>query len=335
MSMWDLTTVATNLNTILRPQIADQLNQHAPTLGAIPKRMGAGKGIYWNVKLVRATNASSYASGADITATGLDTEKAAVLSWKRVGAPFVVAGDAIAAAASSGPEAYVNLLGKSVRDAVRNLGISLGSQLFGDGTGNSSQDLDGLAAAVLNTGTYAGIDRGTYTNFQGNVLANSGSLRSLSVGLLRDADQAIFTASGEMFNLIVMGPALYAKYESLFDTARRYNNPDVYSRADAGVAQLAYKGVPVIRDTHCPANTVYLLNTNHLAFEQLPVVPTADGVPLTVGSEPVVTADGNTGISVAIDMLGQTGDAYKGFVKVYGNVVLERPNTCAVISDVE
>lgn len=335
MSMWDLTTVATNLNTVYRPLIADQLNQHAITLSAIPKRLGSGKGIYFNAKVTRATNAASYDSGADITATGLDTEKPAILAWKRYMAPFIVSGDALAAAATSGPEAYVNLLGKALKDATRNLGIKLGDHLFGDGTGNSGLDMDGLQAAIANSGTYAGLDRGTYATWRANVLGNSGTLRSLSVGLLRDAESQIFTASGEMPNLVVMGPALYQAYESLFDQIRRVNNPQGFDRADAGIAQLFFKGIPVVRDVYAPANTVYMLNTNHMAFEMLPVVPTADGIPLTVGSEPVMTADGNVGVQVAIDMLGKTGDAYKGFVKVYGNLVVERPNSCAVIEDVE
>lgn len=330
-----LALITANLNTVFSPVISDQLNQHAVTLGMIPKTVGEGKGIYWPVKLARGTSAGSYASGADITGDDNETEKPAILPWKFFKAEFKVTGDAIAAALRAGPEAYANLFGKSIKDATLNLGINLGAQVFGDGTGNSGLDMDGLAAVLANTGTYAGLDRGTYSAWRANVLSNSGSLRSLSVPLLRAGEKAAFTASGMMPNLIAMGPALYETYEGSFDTAKRFNNPQVFNSADAGIAQLFFKGIPVVRDIYCPDNTVMMLNTECLAFEQLPPVPMADGVPLTQGQEPILTADGNIGIQVAIQMLATTGDAYKGFVKVYGNLKCERPNACVIIKDVE
>lgn len=335
ITMLDLSTIVGNLNTKFAPLIADQLNQHAPTLGVIPKRIGDGKGIFFDAKLVRDSNVVSYASGADVGNIAFDTEKPASLYRKRYMAPFVVAGDALAVAALSGPEAYVNLLAKQIQDATRNLGIKLGAHLFGDGTGNSSLDLDGFGAAIANSGTYAGLSRTTYSTWQANVLANGGTLRNLSVDLIRTAEKQIFDACGEMFNAVVMGTALYQAYESSFDTARRYVNPGSFDRLDAGVSQLSYKGVPVIRDVNCTANTVYLLNTNHMYLDTAAPVAMADNIMLTKGNEPIVTADGNTGLQVAIDLLGQTGDAYKGFVKVYTNLVVERPNSMAVIKDVQ
>lgn len=332
---WDLATITGNLNTTFAPVIADQLNQHAVTLGIMPKTIGEGKAIYWDAKLVRGTSAASYASGADITGNDNDTEKPATLTWKYNKAEFKVTGDALAAAATAGPAAYANLFGKAIKDATRNLGISLGSQVFGDGTGNSNLDLDGLGAILADSGTYANIGRATYSTWRSNVLANSGSLRSFSVSLLRQAEKAIYTASGMMPNLIVMGPDLYEAYEGLFDSIKRVNNPEVYNRADAGIAQLFFKGIPVVRDVYAAANTVYMLNTDCLEFRQLKPVVVADGIQLVQAQDTITTADGNIGLQVAIEMLGKSGDNYKGFVKVYGNMVCERPNCCAIIKDVE
>lgn len=332
---WDLATITNNLNTTFAPVIADQLNQHTTTLSMIEKTIGEGKGIYFDAKVARGTSAGSYGSGADITGDDNDIEVPANLPWKYNKAEFKVTGDALAAAATAGPAAYGNLFGKAIKDATVNLSVALASQIFGDGTGNSNKDLTGLGAIVADTGTYAGIDRGTYSTWRSSVLANSGTLRSLSVTLLRQAEKKSFSATGMVPTVYVMGPDLYEAYEGLFDSSKRFNNPQVYSSADAGIAQLFFKGVPVIRDIYCPANKVYALNTNFLEFRQLKPVVMADGIQLVQAQDTITNADGSIGIQVAIEMLGKSGDNYKGFIKVYGNLVTERPNAHAVIADVE
>lgn len=332
---WDLATIVGNLNTTFRSVISDQLNQHAPTLNLIPKTIGSGKGIYWDAKLARGTSAGSYDGGADIAPDDNDTEKPANLPWKFYKAEFKVTGPALAAAYSAGPAAYSDLFGKAIKDATNNLGISIGSGVFGDGTGNSGKDFNGLDAIIADTGEYAGISRVTYSAWRSNVLANGGLMRSLAASLLRAAEKAIFVASGEMFNVIVMSPDLYEAYEAIFENSKRLNNPQGFNAADAGIAQLFFKGVPVIRDALCPAGKVYFLNTNHLEFQQLKPVVMADGIQLVQGTDTITNADGSTGLQVAIEINGKTGDNYKGFVKLYGNLVSERPNAHAVIADVE
>lgn len=330
--MIDLTAISAVLNQIYAPTIADQLNQRSILLARMPKTIGSGKNIAFDVKVARGTSAGSYASGADITGDDADTEKAAVLNWKRNKAEFKVAGDALAAAASGGPQAYANLFGKVINDAARNLAVDVSEQMYGDGTGNSSLDIDGLQAALAATGTYAGLSRVTYSIWRGNVLANGGVARALTETLMRTMERTIFTVSGIAPDLIVTTPAILDKYEALFASIKRQ---DTNTRYDIGAMELTYKGIPIVRDPMCPAGFMFFLTLDSFAFEQLPPVTSGDGVELVQGSTPLMTADGNVGLQVAIEMLGKSGDNYKGFVKLYGNVKCERPNVSGYISDID
>lgn len=332
----DLSYISTVLNQTYQPIIADQLNQNTVLLSRVRKTLGGGKNIAFDAKVTRAAEGGSYASGADITpgATSHDVEVPAVLAWKRFEVPFKVSGDALAAANAAGPAAYANLFGKQIEDATRNLGIILGSQIYADGTGNSANDMDGLQAALLDSGTYAGISRVTYSAWRATVLANGGVDRALTEALMRQLERTIFTTCGLPPNLIVTTPAIVDKYEALFDSIKRQDVKD--GTYNLGAKELTYKGIPIVRDALCPAGHMYFLSMNNgLSLEQLPPVPMAAGVVLSHGQKPILTADGNVGLQVAIDMLGQTGDAFKGYVKAYMNLKVERPNAHGVIKDID
>lgn len=331
----DLTAIQAQLNQIFKNPIRDQLNQRSILLSRLRKVRGGGKNIAWDVKVQRGTSAGSYAESANIVGDDNDIELPAVLPWKQNKAEFRVTGKAIAAAASNGPEAYAKLFTKSIMDATRNLGIELARQLYLDGTGNGGLDIDGLTLAVADTGTYAGISRVAYSVWRGNVLANGGVPRALTVDLMRLAERLVFTASGAPPDFIVTTPAILSKYEALFDNLKRVIAQNGNEGYDLGPTELYFKGVPVLRDHQCPAGHMWFLTWDSVALEQLPPVSEQDGIPLTDGEEDIETQDGDVGILAAIELLGKTGDHYKGFVKVYNNLAVEHPNRNAVIKDID
>lgn len=321
------------LNQVFRGQLANQLNNRVPLLSRITKRLGSGKNIAWDVTVESNHNAGSYADGADITGDGATTDVPAILGWKYLKAEFKVTGPAMAQAASGGPEAFAKLLAKEVMGAGRDLAVQLATQIFGDGTGNAGKDIDGFAAALTNSGTYAGVSRATYPTWRATVLGNSGTPRALTKPLMDDAEEAVFTASGFAPDLIVTTPKIYKKFEQLFETILRHDPSNGDYRL--GASQLSYKGIPIVRDQYCPAGTMYFFTFDSLAFEQLMPVSESDGMELVQGAEPLVMEDGSLGLQVAVELLGKSGDNYKGFVKLYGNLVVEYPNRNAVITDID
>ena len=61
------------------------------------------------------------------------------------------------------------------------------TQLYSDGTGNNSKDVDGLDAVFGQSNTYGGIDRSTYTWWKAKYHDNSGTNRTLTEKILLDA----------------------------------------------------------------------------------------------------------------------------------------------------
>lgn len=333
--MLNLANVQSILNTTFAPAIADQLNQKSVLLHRIRKTFGSGKNMQWDVKVTRGTSAGSYASGADITGDDNDVEIPAVLQWKRNKAEFKVAGDALAAAASAGPDAYANLFSKSLHDSTMNLAKELGRQLYGNGTGNGGLDLDGLGAIITNTGTYAGIDRAAYPVWQSNILANGGVPRPLTVDLLRQAERSIYTATGAQADFIITTPEIYDQYAALFDLIKRVMADGTHSgQYDLGTRDLTWNGIPILRDVQCPAGQLYFFTQADLAYEQLPMIEAAGFGAGTDGNLTALTADGDVGLRVAIELLGKSGDNYKGFIKCYGNMKSEHPSWHAMIKDI-
>jgi hypothetical protein len=340
--MLDVAAIQNNLNLVYAPKISSQINNLTPALAMIPKSMefDGQKIIAWDVQVALNPGGGSMAAGADIALSGNEyaLEVPATLPWKYVQVPFQVAGPALAIAAKGGPAAYANLFGKQMSDAALALARKLGTMTFADGTGNGGLDPSGFLAAIgATTGSYAGISRTSYTVWAPYVSGNAGTPRNLTKSILDTAETNIFLKSGFMFDFIVTTPAIAQAYETLFTNSavpivRTEANQGVYGM---GATDLYYKGKPVYRDPNCPAGALFMLSKNSWAMQMLNPVANAEGVQLTNGTRGLSTQSGDLGVQVAIEMLGKTGDAYKGFAKVYYNLQCTNPNWNAYIYDLQ
>ena len=332
--MINFSSIQNALNQTMAPVLADQLNNRVQILRLLNKSIAGGKNIAWDVKVATNHLAASYVDGATVNggASVTNTKIPAILQWKLNKAEFSVSGLALSTAITAGPAAVANLFRDEIADAARDLAVSLSTQLYGDGTGNSGADIDGLGAAVLDTGTYAGIARATYSTWRGYVSANGGTPRALSKALMDAAEAAVFRASGFAPNVIVTTPEVVIKYEALFDSIKRQDT--LAPVFDVGARSVTYKGIPIIRDARCPAGKMFFLTQESMSFVQLPPLAMAEGMELVDGFAPIVDPDGNVGLQVGIELLGKTGDKVEGFVKVYGNLQVRNPNMNAVIVDI-
>jgi hypothetical protein len=332
--MIDFNAIQVVLNQTFASPVADQLNNRVQILRTLKKTIGGGKNISWPVKVAANYQAASYASGAVINsgASVTNTRVPAVLQWALNKAEFSVAGDALAIAATSGPEALANLFKDEVMGAGRDLAVSLATQLYAAKV--QSTDIDGFGVALTNTGTYATINRATYSAWQANYYANGGVGRALTKAMLDQGERDCFANSGFTPDLIITTPTLINSYEGLFTSIQRQNTDQPYDIAPR-LSDIHYRGIPVIRDARCPAGALFMLTLDSMEFEQLPPLTTADGISLVAGTEPLMDPDGNVGLQVTIELLGKTGDKVDGFIKCYNNLVVKHPNMNAVIKDLQ
>ncbi len=158
------------------------------------------------------------------------------------------------------------LMRTQISSAVDNLLIEISSKLF-SGTGNqASGGIVGLATAAAATGSYAGIDQGTYSLWASPVNDGSGTPRDLSRDLMRNLDTAQFTVGGG-YDLILVDPTISEKYEGLFDTGAGYQvqaqGADVLGTMGSN---LFFKGRPLMRDKDCTSGVSYFVNTGNVEF---------------------------------------------------------------------
>jgi hypothetical protein len=348
---WIYTTGTGNLSdvltTIFLDDITNNINRACVLPQVLPVKFGRGKNIYW---ANRFTNTTAYtgaaaADGATVSYYNTDIKVPAYLEYTTYMDAVAIGGRAQAAAASAGnPAELADLLGEEIGEGIRRLSLAIATDFY-TGTGASNQ-LQGLYSttgstygALLATGTYAGIDRSTYTEWACNVDAGSSVNRALTVELMRDMRRKIYVASGERPDLIVTDPIQFEKYGQLLGTNRRLVQ-EVTMRGqkitlDGGFMALDFDGIPVIEDALHPANKMSFLNTRYCYITQLPFYspqPNDMGEVTLTGTPEEQFGAGNIKLSARIKHLAESGDVLKLQIITYPQIVVRRPNACGSIT---
>lgn len=338
MAVSSLSAISSALSLTFQPKLARQWNRMARTLAMLEAKPGQGKSVNWDVSLSGQT-AATYTEGDDVASGELliDAKQPAVLAWGLYRNAFGLTEHQIEAAMNSKDtaEELTQLLEESVFESHAALASILNAAVFA-GTGSGA--LVGLDAALITSGTYGGIDVGTYPTFASTVNANGAVPRALTIDLMNTVESSIFTASGHRPDVIVTTPAIHAKYKGLFEPIRRVvgDSPGAY---DTSVQDdmVYFMGIPVIRDKDCPAGKMYFLNRSAMHIAYMPPTNFGDafGFVVRMGSGEA-GGDGEvnqSGLPFAIKALAKTGTSVKFFVKSTCQLVVRHPNRCAVLKD--
>lgn len=336
--------IASALATVFQDKIVSQMNRSVVLLQLLETVEGTGQNFRWDADFTQAGTAtdSSVADGADISTFGDDDLVPATLEYGVYQESFAITGKARAIARNSlSPSALEDLYGEKLMRAVQRLTKNIGADIYSaDGTGTK---IAGLVAggAIAATGTYAGIARAGHTEWASNVNANGGTPRANTLALMRDTRRSIYNACGEMPDLIICDATQRDKYGAFFDGQRQYKQ-DVYLRGqkitlDGGYNALDFEGIPVIADVRCPAGTMLFLNTGYAKLTQLPDIQ--DGINNAMGQIALQgTAEYQFGeratrLTAMINPLARTGDYVRFQLKLYPQLVLKKPNSCASLVD--
>ena len=195
---------------------------------------------------------------------------------------------------NSGKEAIIDLLDGRMAVAEAQIANRISGDLYLDGTGNAGKNLTGLGAAVPDapgSGTYGGIDRGTWTFWRSvaySGVTNGGAattasniqqyMDSVAVQLIRGTDKP---------DLIVADNNYYRLYLQSLQSIQRITDSGS-SMAGAGFASLKYFGAGMASDvvldggigSSATANHMFFLNTKYLMFR-----PHADRNFVPIGGE--------------------------------------------------
>lgn len=197
----------------------------------------------------------SYAGYDPIALTPQTGISAAEFQWKQYAASIAISG--IEKGKNSGEAAMIKLITARIMQAEESLKEDLSTMLFGDGTGNSSKDFNGLGNLVeANTdiGNIAVADNTWWRSYEDNTSGD------VTIAKLNTAYNTI-SIGNDRPDFLVTTQAQYEVYEGLLQSQVRYTDT---ATANAGFQNLMFKSGPVVYDTACPTGLFYLLNSKYL-----------------------------------------------------------------------
>jgi len=278
MAATDFASIQAALEQRIRNRITTQYNRSDVMANIIAKDAGQGKNLAWDITVGTATG-YVMTEGQEITVFNADTELACTMPWGLYGDSFKITGLAEDVAAGDGTQLsrlFDRRLMQARSRAVAKINVDLYS---GDGV-STPQNLMGLTASagpLDSTGTYAGQNRSTYSQWGGNVFGNNGVPRALNLSLIEYALEVTGTASGELPTYGMTTPSLWRVLCELAGGEDR-TNKDAYVNGrklekSMGFHSVEINGIPIFKDVSAVSGILLLLNDQHLSLQFLPAAP--------------------------------------------------------------
>ena len=202
---------------------------------------------------------SSYTGYDTISLTAQTGITAAEFQWKQYAASIAISG--IEEAKNNGEQAIINLLEAKIMQAEESMREGFNVMFYGDGTGNSGEDWNGLGNIVEATGTVGGINRATVGNEYWRSYEQN-TATALTLAQMATAYNSV-SVGNDHPDMILTTQTLFEKYEALLQPQLRYTDAKT---ADAGFQNLLFKAAPVAFDAGCTAGVVYFLNSKYLTL---------------------------------------------------------------------
>ena len=217
-------------------------------------------------ELEYATNSTTkWYSGYEVLDTSTSNVfTAAEFNYKQLAGNVVISG--LEQVENSGPEQIFNLLKSRIRNLEKSLKNTMATALYADGTGTDSKEIGGLQLLVPGTvgNTVGGINSGTYTFWANQVYDFSTETVTASATTIQTAMNTLWLAcirGADRPDVIVGDTNYFGFYWSSLQTNQRFTSDE---SASAGFMNLMFMDAPVYYDDQCPANKIYMLNTDYL-----------------------------------------------------------------------
>ena len=203
------------------------------------------------------TTVASYSGYDTISLTPQSGITAAEFDWKQYAASVAISG--IEEAKNNGEQAMVNLLEAKIMQAEESMKEGFNAMFFGDGTGNSGKNWNGLGNLVESGNTVGGIDSSAEAWWRSYEENTAGAL---TLAQMTTAYNTV-SVGNDHPDMVLGTQTLFEKYESLLQPQLRYTDTKT---ADAGFQNLLFKAAPVAYDVDCPAGTMYFLNSKYITL---------------------------------------------------------------------
>ena len=199
----------------------------------------------------------SYSGYDSIALTPQEGISAAEFEWRQYAASISISG--MEEAKNNGDQEIINLLEAKIMQAEESMREGFNTMFFGDGTGNSSKNWNGLGNLVESGNTVGGIDSNTYTWWKSY---EENTATALTLAQMATAYNSV-SVGNDHPDVLLTTQTLFEKYEALLQPNLRYTDTKT---ADAGFQNLLFKAAPVMYDTGCTAGTFFFLNSKYITL---------------------------------------------------------------------
>ncbi len=235
------------------PKLEDNIFDSNPYLRRIKERsmpkIDGGSSVM--VPLEYAVNgAGGWYSGADTLDTSdTDVITSAEYQWKQIYENIAIKrSDELK---NSGDAAKLNFVKSKMRNAEKSMLDRIGTGVYS--AGSDSKSIIGLRLMADTASTVGGISQSTYSWWQGN---EDSSTSVLSMSALQTQYNAA-VVDNMAPTVALTNRTIFDIYYSLLQPQQRFTDSDT---AKGGFESLMFNGIPVLADSHCPANHFFFVN---------------------------------------------------------------------------
>ena len=250
------------------PKLVDNFYKSNPFLVYLKEREKTFPGGHKIVEPLIYGNVQGVTSYSLYDTVTYDTDipiSAAEFKPKNVVAPIIISKDE--ELQNAGETQVLSMLKSKIQIVEKTFKDSVTSMLYGDGTGNGGKDIDGLEAAIAETGVYGGIDRSTYDWWKANVITNNTNSPGTPLALDLNNMMRVFlkiSDGNDQPDLLLCGIATWHEYYKKVEAKVQINTTMGKKMADYGFQTLEFMGKPIIADPNCPEGEIYFLNSKYM-----------------------------------------------------------------------
>jgi hypothetical protein len=162
------------------------------------------------------------------------------------------------------------LVDRQMARAVEDLKFAIGADVYGIGTGQDGDRIEGLGTIIDTSLSYAGLavgDVGTDdvsggNRWAANVDSNSGTNRTIGLETIANMGADIRRGNESAEDIMVyMRNDVFATLQVLLQGQQRFESAAL---ADIGFDNIVWDNMTFVRDEMAPANTMFFINHNHM-----------------------------------------------------------------------
>lgn len=227
-----------------------------------------GSSILEEISFAENANVGWYSGYDLLPVAAQDVIGAAQFDIRQAAVPVVISG--LETLKNSGKEQIIDLMEQRIKVAESSMMNLIAAGIYSDGTGAGGKQLVGLDAAVPVTptsGTYGGIDRGTWTFWRSKSTTVGAAVTSANVQGYLNTMWASLIRGVDRPNLIIMDPIWWGAYVASLQVLQRFANP---ASANLGFPTVQFMDTDVVLDGgiggFATTKTCYMLNTKYLHY---------------------------------------------------------------------